>query len=139
MMVTAKVVEVKNYGMPEKAREAIFRELRSDFAEWMEAKEDLVWRPAIELAKEGNEFTARTLLADMDADDVEVLIAPEMALIKGEMNRGKPDHRKLMSSIRFPQPVNPDKVHAEFKDGMLSVRVEIAGASNLRVFRPRAA
>jgi HSP20 family molecular chaperone IbpA len=129
-----EMVEVKHSSTPEKARETIFDELRRDFADWMTANQDMVWRPTIELMKEGMEFAARVLLPGVDPGDIEVMVAPDILLIKGE-TRG----RKMLKSIKFPRPVNPDEVHAELKDGMLTIRAKIAGASKVRVFVPRAA
>ena len=129
MMKTAEIVDVKHSETPEKTRETIQAALRQDFAEWMTTDRDMVWRPTIELTKEDNEFAARALVPGVDAKEVEVLVAPKLLLIKGETHRGEPGHRKLMRSVEFPRPVNPDKVHAEIKDGMLSVRAEIAEAS----------
>jgi HSP20 family protein len=117
----------------------IFDELRRDLADWMTANRDEVWRPAIELTKEDNEFAARVLLPGVDPKDVEVLVAPKLLLIKGETHRGQSGQRKLLRSVEFPRLVNPDRVHAEIKDGMLSVRAEIAEASKANISLLRAA
>jgi HSP20 family molecular chaperone IbpA len=134
----AKVVEVKTSVTPEHMRKTILEELRNDFAEWMETDRDMVWRPAIELMKEDNEYAARVLLPGVHAEDVEVLPAPDAMLIKGEVHNN-PDYTKLLRSIKFPRPIDLDSVHAEMKDGMLSIRAKIAGMSNVKIFRPRAA
>jgi HSP20 family protein len=139
MMDIAEAVEVKKAGTPEETTRAIFDELKRDLADWMTADRDMVWRPAIDLIKENNEFVARALMPGVDSRDIEVMIAPEMLLIKGEIHRGEYGHTQLSRSLRFPRPVNPDRVHAELKDGMLSVRAEIAGAGKVKIFRPRAA
>jgi HSP20 family protein len=139
MMDIAEAVEIRNAGTPEETTKVIFDELKRDLADWMTADRDMVWRPAIDLIKEDNEFVARALIPGVDARDIEVLIAPEMLLIKGEIHRGQYGHTELLRSVRFPRPVNPDRVLAELKDGMLSVRAEIAGAGKVKVFRPRAA
>jgi HSP20 family protein len=119
--------------------EAIMKEMKRDLAEWMEAKEDMVWRPPVELEKERDEFVARTLVPGFDPNRIEILISPDTILVKGETDRGEPCHRRLMRSIPFPRPINPDRVHAEMKDGMLSVRAELARGSNVLEFMPRAA
>ena len=110
MMDIAEAVEIKNAGTPEETTKTIFYELKRDLGDWMMADRDLVWRPAIELIKEDNEFIARALLPGVDAKDIEVLIGPEMMLIKGETHRGEYGHTKLLRSLRFPRPVNPDRV-----------------------------
>jgi HSP20 family molecular chaperone IbpA len=130
MMETAATVEVKNAPTVEKTRKTIYNELRRDLGEWMMAKEDLVWRPAVELADEGGEFAARFFVPGLRPEDVEILVTPERLLIKG---------RQLLRSIEFPRPVNPDKVHAEIAGGMLSVRARIAEPGNVVLFKPRAA
>ena len=119
--------------------DAIMNVLKRDLAEWMEAKEDMVWRPALEMAKEGDEFVARTLVPGFDPNRIEILISPDTILIKGETDRGEPGHQRLMLSIPFPRPINPDTVQAAMKDGMLSVRAAIARGSRVLEFVPRAA
>jgi len=37
------------------------------------------------------------------------------------------------------KPIDPAKVHAAMKDGLLSIRAEIARGSNVIVFMPKAA
>jgi len=121
---------------PDKTREAIFNEMRRDLTEWMDAQEDRVCRPVIELTRENNEFAARALMPEVDPRDLEILVSPERILIKGKTHRGEQDEKNLMCSVAFPRPVNPDTVHAEMMNGMLSVHAEIARALNLL---PRAA
>ncbi len=107
-------------------------ELKNDLAEWMTAKEDLVRRPPVELTNQGNAFVVRAMLTDVDPSDLDVLVAPEVMLIKGEVSR-------ILASIKFPRPVNPDKVRATMRDGMLTVRVDVAAAAKPIVFLPLAA
>lgn len=130
---------MKHSETPEKTKEAIFDELREDFADWMTTNRDLVWRPAIELTREDNEFAARALVPGIEAKEVEILVAPGLLLIKGETHRGEPGHRKLLRSVEFPRPVNPDKVHAEIRNGILCVRAEIAEASKPNILVLKAA
>src|SRR5262245_25345307 len=139
MRDTTEMVDVKHEKTPGKMRHRIFDELRRDLADWMTAKRDLVWRPAIEITEENNEFAARVLVPGVEAKDLEVLIAPEMALIKGTTDRGEPTETKLLRSINFPRAVNPNAVHAEIKDGMLCIRAKIANVSHVTNFMPRAA
>ena len=75
----------------------------------------------------------------MHANDIQVMIAPEILLIKGETNQAPVEHQKVLKSVKFPQPVNPDRVHAEIKDGMLSLHVKAANASKVIRLMPLAA
>lgn len=126
------IIRVHNSKTPEETARRIRTELRNDLAEWMTANEDLVRRPPIELTNEGNTFVARALLTDVDPDDLEVLVAPEVMLIKGEVPR-------MLASMKFPRTVNPNKVQAMMRDGILSVRVDIAAAAMPILLLPLAA
>ena len=132
-MKAAEFVAVKESETPEKTRRIILEELRRDFGEWMMAKEDLVMRPNIELTREGNEFAVRALLPGIDPEDIEILVAPDILLIKGE------NHRKVPRSIEFPAAINPTRVQAELVDGMLSIKARIARTDKLQLVMPRAA
>jgi len=134
-MDTTNVIEVKHSDMPDRMKAVIMAELRSDFAEWMEANQDEVCRPHIELTKEGKAFTAWVVMRGFSANDIEIMAAPDMLLIKGETA----DHKRLMSSVKFPQPIDPAKVHVAMRDGLLSIRAEIARGSNIVVFLPKVA
>ena len=105
-----------------------FDEARKEFAEWMTVNEDLVFRPSVETSKEENEFVVKVLVPGRKHKGVEVWIAPDMALVRGEIDRGEGGRTKLFRSITFPRSVKPDTVHAVIDNGMLSIRVEIAGA-----------
>jgi len=137
MIAKAEPITIKNYGTPERTTEKIREELRNDLAEWMTTNEDLVWRPVMELSAERNEFVAKALISAADPENVEVMIAPEMMLVKANINscNGK---TKLLASVKFPWPVDPKRARAEIEDGMLHVRVKMANAA-LEVVLPRAA
>ena len=135
MIGSTEIIEVKNAETVEKTEKAILNELKQDLADWLTADRDLVWRPAIELTKENNEFAARALVPGVEAKDIAVTVAPEVLMIKG----ATPNHRKILRSIRFPRPVNPGEVHAEMKDGILCVHAEMAGAAEDEFMMPKAA
>jgi len=139
MIATTQPIPINNCGTPEQTTVKIREELRNDLAEWMTTNEDLVSRPAIELTAERNKFVTKALVSRVDPKDVEVMIAPEIMLVKGSVNRGK-EKTKLLASIKFPSPVDPNRAYAEIEDGMLCVRVEIAAnAAHEKVVLPMAA
>jgi HSP20 family molecular chaperone IbpA len=131
MIGRKEVVQVKNFERPENTTAAIFDELRNDLADWMTTDKDMVWRPVTELTQEGDEFAVRALVPGVDPDDIQVLVAPETLLIKGELH-GVPEHRKLLKSVQFKRPVNPRTAQAEIKDGMLSIHVDLADAARAK-------
>jgi HSP20 family molecular chaperone IbpA len=120
MLETPKIYKVTN--------KIAFDDARKDFAEWMTTNEDLVFRPSVEMSEEDDEFLVKVLVPGRKHKGIELWIAPDMALVKGEIDRGEAGRTKLFRSMTFPRSVNPDTVHAEIYNGMLSIRVEIAGA-----------
>ena len=116
-----------------------FDEARKEFADWMTVNEDLVFRPSVEMSKEENEFVVKALVPGRKHKGVELWIAPDMALVKGEIDRGEAGQTKLFRSITFPRSVDPDTVHAVIDNGMLSIRVEIAEAYKGITITPLAA
>ncbi len=117
----------------------VFDDARKEFAEWMTVNKDLVLRPTVEMSKEENEFVVKALVPGRKHKGVEVWIAPDMALIKGEIDGGAAGTTKLFRSMTFPRSVNPDTVHAVIDNGVLSFRVEIAGAYRGITLTPLAA
>ena len=83
------IVHVKGSNAPEKTREIILKELRHDYEEWLSAEEDVIWRPEIELTEKDNKFLVRAVVAGVDPKNIEVLVAPDIMLIKGELHRDR--------------------------------------------------
>lgn len=144
------VVQVKRFETPAKTRQMIVDEVRRDFEEWLSAKEDLIWRPPIQLREKDNEFELTAVVAGVDPGKVEVLVASDIMLIKAGMrgenssesgifHRREFEPRKLSRSVIFPRSVDPENVRAEMKDGLLTVKARIAGAAHIVDFMPVAA
>jgi HSP20 family molecular chaperone IbpA len=120
-----------------KESKSILAEMRNDFADWMDANEDLVVRPVTELTEENNEFAVLALVPGVDPNEIEIVVSPEQLLIKGQVRGGPTGKRKLFRWMEFPRPLNPQQVDAEMKDGVLTIRAEIAEVPN--IFMPREA
>ena len=132
MAAIARAVEIKRFEISEKsAKKIIFDELRRDFADWLTAKEDLVWRPPVELTQNNDEFVVKALIAGVDPKDMEVLVAPDIMLIKTETPRGEIARGKLFRPVKFPRAIDPDKVRVEVNDGVLSIKAGIAKAARV--------
>jgi HSP20 family protein len=143
------IVQVKGAKTPDKTRELIWAELRRDFEDWLSAKEDMTWRPAIELTERDNRFLLRAAVAGVDPKNIEIFVAPDIMLIKADLHRDRSEgevvHRcefgygKLSRSIRFPRAINPANVRAEIKDGLLTIKAPIANAIETKYDLPLAA
>ena len=127
----------------------IFRDngsaLGKDLDNWLAAERELIWKPAIELTEKDNQFEIRVAVAGIDPKDLNVEVTSEALLVKGETKSEKKEQKgevhtsefqagSLFRSIRFPKKVDPDKVKAEIKNGMLTVVAPIAeGAKSRKV------
>jgi HSP20 family molecular chaperone IbpA len=133
MIGESNVIEVKHCDTPGRMKEVMLEELRRDFEEWTTNRDELL-RPRIELTKEGDEYAARVVLPGVDPTRIEVMVAEDAMLVKGETA----NHRRLMAVVVFPQLVDSTKVHAAMNNGLLSIRVKIAHGAKIPAFGPKA-
>jgi len=125
----------------------IFRDngsaLGKDLDNWLAAERELIWKPAIELTEKDNQFEIRVAVAGIDPKDLNVEVTSEALLVKGETKSEKKEQKgevhtsefqegSLFRSIQFPNKVDPNRVKAEFKNGMLTVVAPIAEEAKSR-------
>ena len=108
-----------------------------DVEDWLQAERELVWKPAIEIEERDGEFRLRVALPGVDPKHLEVRVTPEDILIKSET---KHEHEEkegeictcefasgnLFRSIHLPKKIDADKVKAEFKNGILTLKAPVA-------------
>jgi HSP20 family protein len=108
-----------------------------DLDNWLAAERELVWKPPIVLTEKDNHFEIHVAVAGIDPKDLTVEVTSEDLLVKGETKTEKKEQKgevhtsefqagSLFRSIRFPKKVDPIKVKAEIKNGMLTVVAPIA-------------
>jgi HSP20 family protein len=111
--------------------------------DWLSAEKELVWKPAIELEEKDKEFTLKVAVPGVEPKDLDIEVTPEDFLVKAEVkSREKKDkgtihttefvNNNLFRAVHFPKKINPDKVKAEFKNGILYVTAEIAEEARAR-------
>ena len=111
-----------------------------DLDNWLAAERELVWKPAIELREKDKEFDLQIALPGIDAKDLDIEVTPDTLLVKAETRHEQEEKKgnlytcefqtgNVFRSVHFPKKVNPEKVKAEFKNGMLTITAEIAEAS----------
>jgi HSP20 family protein len=92
------------------------------------------WSPAVDIEETDKEFLIKVELPEVKREDIEVSIRDGVLSIGGERKqemeeKGRKFHRversygRFVRSFELPEDVDDDKVHAEFKDGVLRVRV----------------
>lgn len=121
-----------------------------DLDNWLAAERELVWKPAIELTEKENQLEIRVAVAGIDPKDINVEVTAEDLLVRGETKTEKKEQKgevhtsefqagSLFRSIRFPKKVDPNKVKAEIKNGLLTVVAPIAEEAKSRKVNVQAA
>lgn len=106
-------------------------------ADWLNAEQQLVWKPAIELRQKDGQFEVLAATAGVDAKVLDVQITAEDVLIKADVHhKHTPEEGavqvcelnggQLFRSVHFPEKVDPESATAEYRNGMLRVTASIA-------------
>ena len=98
--------------------------------------EEVDWQPALDVVEDENGFTITVDLPDVKREDAKVTVRDGMLMISGERNRESTDddketryHRvervygKYTRSFRLPDTVDPASIAAEFREGVLTVKM----------------
>src|SRR4051812_22714114 len=115
------------------------RTIGRDLEHWLNAERELVWKPAIELTENDGAFHVQVAIPGVDPKAIDIEVATDFLLIKAEVHHEHTSDRgevhvcefesgSLFRSIRFPKKVDPNKVQAEFKNGMLHLKAAVAKA-----------
>jgi HSP20 family molecular chaperone IbpA len=116
---------------------------------WLTAERELLWQPAVEVCQKDGRFEVRAAVGGVDSKDLALTVTSEDLVIKGngahehgaergtvhvcEFSRGR-----LFRSIHFPEAIDPAKVTAECKNGLLTITASIAESADAkRAKRPR--
>ena len=108
-----------------------------DIEDWLQAERELVWKPAIELEEKDDEFLLQIATPGVDPKDIDIEVTPEDILVKADVHHEHKEKKgevyacefasgNLFRSIHLPKRIDPDKVKAEFKNGMLSLKAPVA-------------
>ncbi len=90
------------------------------------------WMPAIDVSESGDKVTIKAEVPGMESKDIEISMVGDILTIKGEKKaeieeKGESYHiversyGSFIRSIRMPAPVDPDKIEANYKNGVLTV------------------
>jgi HSP20 family protein len=92
------------------------------------------WTPAVDIAEDDKEYTIKAELPGMNKEDVKVTVDGSVLSITGERKSEKEEKDKkyhriersygsFMRSFTLPEGTASDKIAAEFKDGILKLRL----------------
>ena len=99
-----------------------------------EALEGTAWAPAVDILEKDNEVVLRADLPGLDPKDVEIQVQNGTLTLRGErkfesdvkednFRRVERVHGSFVRSFSLPQSVDPEKVEAEYKNGVLEVKL----------------
>lgn len=95
------------------------------------------WMPVVDIEETDDAFIVKAELAGVKKEDVNVSIENGVLTIKGEKKTGSEDKKRhriecsygsFIRSFTLPQSVNHENVEAEYKDGILNLRIPKAEA-----------
>ncbi len=92
------------------------------------------WAPTIDISEDEHEYVVHAEIPGVQKEDVHVTLENGVLNIRGERrfekeDKGRTYHRvercygTFSRSLAMPEDVDPDQVKAEFKDGLLKVRL----------------
>jgi HSP20 family molecular chaperone IbpA len=124
--------------------------LGRDLDNWTQAESELVWRPAFELFEKDGRFQLEAAIAGIEAKDINIEVTPEDIVLKADIQHEHNEQKgivhycefetgKMFRSIHLPKKIDPDKVKAEFKNGLLRLTAEIAVEARAKTIKPEAA
>ena len=90
--------------------------------------------PNVDLYEEKDQIVVKAELPGLTKDDIQVSLSDNILTIKGEKKKEEEDRDKdyyhservygaFIRSLPLPAEVNPEKIHAAFKNGVLEVRL----------------
>ena len=114
-----------------------------DIDNWFQAEQELVWKPSIELEEKDDEFLLQVATPGIDPKDIDIEVTPEDILVKADVHHEHKEKKgdvyacefasgNLFRSIHLPKRIDPDKVKAEFKNGMLSLKAPVAAEARAK-------
>lgn len=118
-------------------QERINRLFEDAFPRARDREEDLnlgTWRPAVDIYEEETGVVLKAELPGVKKEDVSVEVKDNVLTIKGERKvdsevkeknyyRRERTHGSFSRSFNLQYAVNPDKIKARFKDGVLEIEV----------------
>lgn len=103
-------------------------------------------KPAIELSNSEDNLTLRAEIPGINPEDLDIGVSSDGVIIKGERryeNAGQENdwyhsefsYGRFERSIRFPEPVQNDRVQADYQNGILTLTLPKLEDGSNRVFK----
>jgi HSP20 family protein len=136
-------VEAIRQRVAERAVE-IFRERRGAIGhavdDWLKAERETVWRPALEVVRTTDAFVVEVAAAGIDPTQFDVRVTPTDLVVAADVHHSDREQHgdvvlcefangPLFRSYTFPELVEPSRVSAEYRNGLLRVTAPLAAPS----------
>ena len=124
--------------------------LSSHFANPLNIKKNSIWRPAIEVKQNKENYTVKVQLPGINKDDIEIEIDNDFMTITAEIQEEKEEkeeseknakyhtsefrYGKYQRTISFDQPVKGADATAKYKNGVLKITIP---KQNTEDYKPR--
>ena len=126
------------------------RLLGRDLDHWLQAERELLWKPAVELREADGEFVLEAAVSGVNPEGIEIEVTPDDVVLKADTHHEHEEKNdtvhicefasgKMYRSIHLPKKINPDKVKAEFKNGLLRLTAEVAAEARDKKIKTEAA
>jgi HSP20 family protein len=117
---------------------------RDPLDDWLCAERDLVWRPAVALREKDGQLELEAALAGVNPADLDVRVTPEEILITGKTEHHHEARHgtvhlcefapgRLFRAVHLPEPIDPDSVKAELRNGMLHMTAAVAAPATQKI------
>jgi len=114
-----------------------------DLENWLKAEDELTLRPSIELCEKDKQFKLKISVPGVEPKAIDIEATPDAILVKAELHHEHDTQEgdvhtcefrlgSLFRAIQLPKKIDPDKVKAEVKNGMLLLTADIAEPSRAR-------
>jgi len=121
-----------------------------DLDHWLQAERELLWKPALELREADGEFVLEMAVPGVDPKDIDIEVTTEDIVLKADIRHEHEEKKgsvhicefqsgSMFRSIHLFKRINPDKVKAEIKNGLLKLTAEIAEEARAKKIKTDAA
>ncbi len=122
--------------------------LTNHFANPLNIKKTSIWRPAIEVKQNKDDYNVKVQLPGIKKDDIEIEIDNDFMTITAEIQEEKEEkeeseknaryhtsefrYGKYKRTISFDQPVKSTQAYAKYKDGVLKITIPKQDTENYK-------
>jgi HSP20 family protein len=115
----------------------------NDLNDWLQAERELTWKPPIELEEFDDKLRLQVAMPGVESKDIDIEVTRDEVLIKADVQHGHKEQMgkvyacefasgNLFRAVRLPKNIDPEKVKAEFKDGILLLTADVAKEAQSR-------